>query len=97
MTFSDARQRDKWGLAMRLDMMSSEESEIQGDEEVLVVKPLSWRSDHVNEVMKRLDEKVLSEISAQAHRQAKMRDYSGQPSSRSRPILGDLPNWLFKE
>ena len=82
---------------MRLDMMSSEESEVEGDEEVLIVKPLPWRSDHVNEVMKRLDQKVLSERSAQSHRQAKMRDYSGQPSSRPKPTLGDLPKWLFKE
>lgn len=82
---------------MRLDMMSTEESEVEGDEEVLRVKPLPWRSDHVNEVMKRLDQKVLSERPAQSHRQTKMRDYSGQPSSRPKPILGDLPKWLFKE
>ena len=81
---------------MRMDTMSSEESGFEGDEEVIVVK-LLCRSDTVNEMLKRLDDKITSERSSQARRLAKTRVYSGQPSSRSKPILGDLPKWLFKD
>ena len=78
-------------------MMSSEESEVEGDEQVIVVKSLPWRSDTVNEVIKRLDHKIMEERSSQARRQAKRQEYSGQPSSRVKPMSGDLPKWLFKE
>ena len=77
-------------------MMSSEESQVEGDE-VIVVKPLPWRNDSVNQMIKRLDDKIMGERSSQARRQAKTRDYSTQPSSHAKPILGDLPKWLFKE
>lgn len=97
MTFTDERQREKWLLAMRMDIMSSEESEIEGDDDVIIIKPLPWRSNAVNEMIQRLDARIRENRSSQARRQAKTRDYSSLPSSRGKPILGDLPKWLFKE
>ena len=99
MVFTDERQRDRQFLAMQMDMMSSEESEVEGDEEAIVVKPLPWRSDSVNQMIKRLDDTIRDERSSQARCQAKARDYSRQPSSCAKPISGDLAKctWLFKE
>ena len=44
---------------MQMDMTSSEERHVQGDEEVVVVKLLPWRSDSMNQMIKRLDDKIM--------------------------------------
>ena len=41
--------------------MSSEESDIDGEEEVLVVCSLPWRSSQVNQLMQQLDDKCFIE------------------------------------
>ena len=48
MTFTDERQRERWLSIMRIDMMSSEESGQEGDNEVMIVKALPWRSEQVS-------------------------------------------------
>ena len=52
MTFTDEQQRDRWQPAIQIDMMSSEESGMEGDEEVMLIRPLPWRSEQVNRLMK---------------------------------------------
>ena len=96
MTFRDERQRDRWSVAMRMDMMSSEESDLEGDD-VICVKSLPWRSNQLCQLIKQLDQKIDSERSPQARQQLKARVFSGEPSSRPKPVAEDdsLPSWLF--
>ena len=98
MTFTEEGQRERWKPAIVKDMMSSEESAMEGDEEVLIVKALPWRSEQVNQMMKCLDCKIASEKSAQAKRHAKRRVPSTSTSSRPKPASGhsSFPAWLFK-
>ena len=67
---------------MRMDMMSSEESGQEGDEEVILVKTLPWRSDRVN---KQLDKKISAERTPQACHQVIRRVVASELSSRSVP------------
>ena len=97
MTFTDEQQRDRWQPAMQIDMMSSEESGIEGDEEVMLIRPLPWRSEQVNRLMKQLDQKVESSRTSQARRQVINRVTSSEPSSRPMPLDGNIPPWLFRE
>ena len=47
---SDKGQRERWKPAIHVDMMSNEGSATEGDEEVIMVKTLPWRSDQVNQI-----------------------------------------------
>ena len=93
MSFSDSRRKDKWREALHIKIMSSEESAIEGDFEVIQVKPLPWRSDEADDILKRLDDRILSDRSPQSRRQAKKR-VQGENSSRPQPDE-ELPAWLF--
>ena len=66
MTFPDAEQHDKWRQVIKVDYMSSEESATDAEDEVIIVKPLPWRSVHVDQLFRRLDDKTLGEKSPQA-------------------------------
>ena len=83
MKFVDQRERQKWLSIMKKELMSSEESEIDGDNEVIKVKTLAWRSDHVNRMIKLVDDRILDSRSALARRLMKPRVYT--PSDRPRP------------
>lgn len=96
MIFSEESQRERWKSAIHVDLMSSEDSATEGDEDAIMVKTLPWRSDQVNQMMKRLDDKINSDKSTQAKRQAKPRVASISASTRSKPS-GSFPAWLFKE
>ena len=98
MAFSDEKQRERWQCAMRIDMMSSEESGQEGDNDVIVIKTLPWRSEQVNKLMNQLDKKVDVGRTPQARRQMMPRVVSSEPSLRSKPLDIDdtLPSWLFK-
>ena len=76
--------------------MSSEESGNEGEEQVIHVKPLPWRSEVVNKMMKKLDENIYQGRSAQAKRQLKQRVPSLMDSSRAKPQDESKPTWLFK-
>lgn len=71
--------------------MSSEESTSE-NEEILIVKPLPWRSEKVWQFFKQLDEKVERAKKAQAKRQRKQRVVSNDFSVRPKPIT-TLPVW----
>ena len=83
---------------MQADLLSSEESGKEADEEVIIVKTLPWRNDQVTSLMRRLDEKIKLDRSPQATRQAKKRIYGAKTSSRPQPtVCEDMPAWLFKQ
>ena len=97
MTFTDERQRERWLLPMNIEFMSSEESGQDGDEEVMVVNTLPWRSHQVNRLFKQLDDKTNVNRTPKARRQVIPRTFSGEPSSRPRPADDTFPAWLFKD
>ncbi len=95
MSFTDGRQLEKCRQVLKVEYMSSEESATDGEDEVMLVKTLPWRSEYVEELFWRLDYKALVEKSPQARRQM-MHRVIGDPSSRPRPI-GDLPSWAVTD
>ena len=96
MQFTHEEQRERWKVVMDIEFMSSEESGMDEDEEVIMVKCLPWRSDQVNELLKRIDDRINRDRSSQARRQVKKRISSLQTSSRAKPGP-DYPAWLFKK
>lgn len=83
-------EQKKWLAVISNDFMSSEESE----EETIVVHPLPWRSDYMNQMFKRVDEYVNSKKSPQARRQMKER-VVGSPSPR--PCVDEAPRWAIRK
>lgn len=71
--------------------MSSEESGKEADKEVLLVRPLPWRSPRVKTMLDSLDSRIQQGKSALARRQAKKRVASEEPSSRPKPT--SQPPW----
>ena len=68
---------------------SSEESDEDG--EIIIVKPLLWRSERVTEMFHQLDQKIEEGKSAQAKRQKRRRVMGVEPSARPQPP--GLPKW----
>lgn len=52
---SNEEQRERWKVAMDAQFMLSEESGVDGEEEILMVKPLPWRNEQLKDLYKRLD------------------------------------------
>ena len=72
------------------EMMSSEESDVENDD-IITVKPISWRAERVRTFLHRLDSKVTTAKSAQSKRQRKQRVESSENSNRVKPAT--LPDW----
>ena len=72
---------------MTNDFMSSEES---GDDDTIVVHPLTWRSQYVKVMFQRIDAYNKNAKSPQARRQMKQQS-NGSASSRVTPP--DAPEW----
>lgn len=77
MKFKKTSDAEKWGKALTLDMMSSEES----DEEVLKVHSLPWRAVTVGRMFHALDREAAKQRTPQSRRQMKER-VVGVESSR---------------
>ena len=75
--------------------MSSEESGVDYENEVIILKSMPWHSVHVGQLFHRLDVKGLEDKSPQARRQMKKR-VTGEISCRPSPI-GDLPSWAVTD
>ena len=88
--FTDEHQQGRWLEVMKPDFMSSEESDIDG-EDVLVIRTLPWRYSQVNQLMQKLDDKCFIEKQPLARRQTKRRT----PSSRPVP-LRNVPGWAIE-
>ena len=73
-------------------MMSSEESAIEDEEEILFVHPLSWRSTKVDTFFAALDQTAKENKSPQALCQMKKR-VIGSQSKREILVGADFPRW----
>ena len=76
------------------DVMSSEESATE-DDEMLIVKPLPWRSERVSRFFKQLDDRIEHSKKAQAKRQRKQRVLSNSSSVCPKPSA--LPAWCLAD
>ena len=76
---------------MTAEVMSSEES--NGDD-VVIVKPLTWRSGRVTRFFKKLDQAGIDSKTSQAKRQRKERVMESVESMRPMPSAS-LPSWAF--
>ena len=94
MTFSKQEDKALWEKVLVLEMMSSEDSEIDEEEEVLMVHPLPWRASKVDAMFKRLDDGIKENKSPQSRRQMKKRCV-GQDSARCAPIADKFPKWAL--
>jgi len=83
------QQKDKWLSIITNDMMSSEES---GPDDSIIVHPLPWRSQHVDNMFEKVDRYNDGKRSPQARRQMKRR-ILGDLSSREAP---QLPKWATR-
>ena len=72
--------------------MSSEESDVDNEDEVLTLHPLPWRAEKVDTLFRKLDEITLKAKSPQARRQMKKR-VLGIESNRSTPSIAGVPSW----
>ena len=84
-------QQEKWLSVTSINFMSSEES---GEDDEIIVHPLPWRADYVNQMFDRIDEFRVSQKSPQARRQMKQRKI-GPPSERSQP--DGIPEWAVRK
>lgn len=87
------KDREKWSKVFVTEMMSSEESD-DGDDSPIVVRPLPWRSNRVDNFFSQLDKRNREHKSPQARRQMKERIFGNQ-SSRPAPCGRDIPEWAF--
>ena len=92
--FTIPKDREKWEKVLVLELMSSEDSGMDEDEEILAVRPLPWRSTRVDEMFDELDKKIQSGKSPQSRRQTKRRKV-GNLSQRIRCTSDSIPKWAF--
>ena len=85
--------KKKWMKVMSNDCMSSEES---GDEGTVIVHPLTWRSNTVNEMFKKISEVCKGNKSSQAKRQMKARTL-GSNSRRPKPTVDMDTTWAVND
>ena len=86
------KEKEKWNKVMTAEMMSSEES--NGEDDVVIVKPLTWRSGRVTRFFKELDQAGIDSKTSQAKRQRKERVMGSVESMRPMPSAS-LPSWAF--
>ncbi len=89
---------DLWTKVLIPEMMSSEESDVdeEDNDEILKVHPLPWRANKVTRMFQQLDLETSRSKTPQSRRQRKRR-VAGQSSDRQRPDPDvNLPNWVFQ-
>lgn len=79
------------------ELMSSESSCSDSDDDTLVKRQLSWRSQKVTDFFLKLDSHNKETKSTQAKRQMKARVLSDVVSSRDIPSNVKLPSWAVSE
>ena len=89
-----AKEKEKWGKALAVDMISSDES-VSGDEDAIATKLLPWRSSLVTTFFHRLDEKAQVGKSRQAKRQTKKRVRGHIESDR--PVPSGYLEWTLAD
>ena len=81
-----------WEQVMKVEYMSSEESDVDGDEDVLIVRKLPWRKPTVTKMFATLDAETAKKKTSQSKRQMKRR-VTGGDSIRSKPL--SAPKWAI--
>ena len=84
------KEKEKWSKVFTPEMISSEDSDSE-HEDIIIVKPLSWRSNRVTQMFRDLDSKVEENKTVQAKRQKRKRIIGINNSSRLQP--SDIPAW----
>ena len=90
------KEREKWLKGFTADFISSEESDM--DDEMIVVKPLPWRSERLTNMFYRLDDKLDSSKTSQARQQKRKRVVGVSNSTRSQPdvfLYGQYCNYYY--
>lgn len=88
------QQLEKWLVTMKNELMSSEESEVdENGDDVVVVRPLPWRSSYCSRMFSKIDSYTYHKKSSQGKRQMKNRRV-GEPSSRVLPTDINVPDWV---
>ena len=90
MDFNDKTHHERWFEALQVDTMSSEESDKENDEDILVVRPLSWRSSEFEKLLNIIDKEREVKKSSQAKRQL-MKRVNGPFLARNQP--DSVPKW----
>ena len=80
----------QWEQLLKVEYMSSEESGVDEEEDVLIVHDLPWRKPAVKKMFSTLDAESAKHKTAQSKRQMKRR-VIGSISSRSQPTA--MPKW----
>lgn len=93
--YRNEEDKAKWSAVIKLEAMSSDESDTEDGEEVIDIHPLPWLSAEVIGFKSKLDEEIKKEKTPQARRQTKKR-VIGVPSSRQRPSDKHFPSWAMK-
>ena len=75
--------------------MSSDESGIDDDKEVIISHPLPWLSPAVQQFKKKLDDASFKDKSPQARRMIKER-MVGNSSIRPKPSTDKFSSWVFQ-
>lgn len=78
---------------LRSELISSEESSTDLENDEIFVKPIPWRAERVTQFFADIDAKNMQIKSSQAHRQRKARKISVTESTR--PIPDGLPKWAI--
>lgn len=93
--YRNEEEKEKWSSVMKIEVMSSDESEEDEGDDVILVHPLPWLSAEVVAFKQKLDEEIKREKTPQARRQTKRR-VIGTSSIRPCPPSQGLPSWAVK-
>lgn len=88
--FKKPSDRSLWEQLMKTEYMSSEESGVDGDEDILKVHDLPWRKPSVKRMFATLDSESAKRRTPQSKRQMKRR-VTGETSTR--PVPASVPKW----
>ena len=88
--FKKTSDQAQWEQLLKIEYMSSEESDVDGEEDVLTVRDLPWRKPAVKRMFSTLDAESAKRKTPQSKRQMKRR-VVGSNSSRLQPH--SMPKW----
>jgi len=93
-SFKDEDNKEEWKKILTMEFVSSEESGMEEDDEVIIIRPLPWLSSTVTEFKLKLDAETKLNRTPLARRQLKKR-INGMPSDRARPATDNIPTWVY--
>ncbi|XP_071145711.1 uncharacterized protein [Mytilus edulis] len=87
-------QKETVMSSMEIQYMSSEQTDSE-DKGSFIVRPLPWRSDDFDKLIKKLDQKHENKLSKRSRRQNNIRKV-GAVSSRKKPEVVPGHEWVFR-